>query len=193
MTKKPLIIIYSIFIAVPLTLALVSFTALATVTDALLIMLATAITLLLYPALFKALQKHVALGMLIIVTKRFVVMLTMAVMLLVYSLLSYFSIAFPAYLDPSSLENTVDVASQAVGSVCTVTNYFLKFVQEIDAIGWYGILAAEQSIKNEQTMGLLWALFFINHGLVFAGLSRAQVEAIKAVQQMNKKFNKERG
>jgi len=189
MTKKPLIIAYSIFIAIPLTLAIVSFAALATVADILLIILATIITLLLYPVMFRRLQSHVAQGMLIIVTKRFVVMFNMIMMLVIYSLLSYFSIAVPTYLDPSSLENTVDVASQAVGSLCAATNYFLKFVQEVDAIGWYGMLVANQSIKNEQITQLLWILFFINHGLVFVGLSRAQVEVMRGMEQMKDRFD----
>jgi len=185
MTKKFMVMLYSVLIATPLTLSLASFVALANVADAFFMMLATGITLLSYPILFQALQKHVAQGMLIIITKRTVVILNMLIMLIIYSLISYFDISIPVYLDPSSLENTVDAASQAVGSVCSTSNYFLKFMQEIDAIGWYGMLAVNQSVKSEQIIQLLWALFFINHAIVFAALSRSQVEVMKTMEKLS--------
>jgi len=185
MTKKPLVMLYSILIATPLTLSLASFTALASVADAGFVVFATLVTLLSFPMVFKAFQNHASQDMLIIVTKRTVVTLNMLIMLIIYSLISYFDISVPAYLDPSSLENTVDAASQAVGSVCFTSNYFLKFMQEVDAIGWYGMLTANQSVKSEQIIQLLWALFFINHALVFAALARSQVEIMIATEKLS--------
>ena len=185
LTKRPLIFIRSLLIATPLALAVMSFVALATGMDVWFIMLATAMTLTLYPILLKVLQKHVTQSMLDIISKRFVVVITMIAMLLIYSVFSYFSISVPAYLDPTSLENTVNEASQGVGSVCPTTNYFLKFMREVDAAGWYSMLIANRSIQNEPSIFLLWLLFFIHHAFVFAGFSRAQVEVMSRIKQLS--------
>ncbi len=181
-TKKSLVILFSGLIALPLSLSLMSFAALADFFDFAFMLLSMVITSIGFIFFEKFFHKHVTDKVNKIVAKRMTVLLSMLIMVLIYYLASYYVIPVPQYLDPTSLNHTIELASKEVGSTCSVTNYFLKFMHEFDAISWFGMTMASKSIDSDYFIKLLWVIFFINHALVFAALARLQLEFLTILQ-----------
>jgi len=177
LTRKFFIGLYAFAFSSVLTLLLAGFVALAVPADALLIVIATLVTSICYPWFQKISEQHVNPEMKAVMAKRMAVLFTLFIMTMVYTLVMYFEVALPAYVDPTSWQKTVDMASQTVGSLCTVSNYYLKFVQESNATTYFALVTINQQTETGYIF-LLWIFFFIKGALVFASLARLQVEMI---------------
>jgi len=182
LTRKPLVLIVSSLIALPLSLSIFSFMALANLKDFLFFILSMLITFGAFVFFKKFFQRHAAKEVVNIVAKRTTVLFSMTVMVLFYFIVSYYLIGVPEYIDPSSLKHTINQASHEVASTCSMTNYFLKFMHELEAVSWFSIVKVSQLVKNDFLLELLWVLFFINNALIFAALARLQLEFLEFLQ-----------
>ena len=178
MTGKILLLIFSVILALVLSLPLIAFSALANHSDIIFTFASLTVTALLYPIILRFSSRHVIEGMNVIMAKRIVVLFSLTGMLLIYTYISYYHISLPSYLDASSLKNTVDTASQSVASLCSTNNLFLKWSQEIEATMIFSLLVASKKIDSNGLHSIYWIVFFLNHALVFAALARLQVELI---------------
>jgi len=182
MTRTFFLALRSLLIAIPLVLSLASFIILAHTFDILFILLSIVLTGATHPWMVHRLKSHTIEQMLPIISKRFTVFLSMIVMLVLYSWISY-HLSIPSYVDATSLEHTISSASLQVASICYENNIILKFMQEIEAFGWYSMVVATQSVNSKQWITFAWIVFFINHAFVFAAISRIQVEITVWIQK----------
>jgi len=177
MTRSKIVMLYSLVVSITFTLSLASYIALASGVDGVLITVASLLTIFFFPWARNISDKHVTEEMKVLMTKRFAVLLVVISMMVIYTLVYYYEVALPDYVDPTSWQNTVNRASDSVGSLCGFINLFLKWVQELDATSYFFMVTVSQQDRSNFAP-LIWIIYFVKQALVFAALARLQAECI---------------
>ena len=176
LTGKSLVLVITILSTCVVSIPLISFIALAGIIDILFVLLSLLITAILFGYINKISSKHLNSEIKIAVIKRIDIVISLIIMVLIYSVLSIYFIPLPSYLDTGSFQETLNVASQEVASVCPSINFFLKIAIEVEAALFYGLVFGSSSTNFNGYSGVFWVLFFVNNAFVFSGLARLQLE-----------------
>ena len=155
--------------------SLSAFTALGGTVEIIMLFLNGLLALFLHPITSAFVQRHAAIDVADLATKRLLTLSCFTVTAIIYIVILY-KTKMPNYIDPTSLRASVDAASQQVGSLCPFINISLKGVQEFTAIQWFYMVASTGLLESPMLKYASWLVFLGYSSLALMGMSLISAE-----------------
>lgn len=146
------------------------FTALGGAFEMIIIFLNGILAIILYPIASSLIQRHATTCVAKHAIKRLLKLSCFTITAIIYTAI-LFNTKIPDYIDPTSLEATVDTASQQVASQCTFINISLKGAQEFTATQWFFMIASTGFLESPMLKYASWLVFLGYSSLALMGMS----------------------
>jgi hypothetical protein len=170
LTGRILVIIRAMFIAVILTIILMTQIALWRLEILMLLWLDGIVIYLIYKFVYNLLSGQVNLNMRNLIAKNWTITINSVLMLILLANIQFYT-AIPAYLD-ESLTQTIINATNTINSECFYIQLFIQLTASYEASLWWLMVLGSQFVRYEVVLLSLWGLFLLGNGLALFAYSR---------------------
>jgi hypothetical protein len=155
--------------------SLSAFTALGGAFEISMLFLNGLLALILHPIASALIQRHAATGVVNHATKRLLTLSCFTITAIIYIAI-LLNTTIPDYIDPTSLRDSVNAASQQVASQCPFINISLKGIQEFTATQWFFMVASTGFLESSMLKYASWLIFLGYSSLALMGMSLLSAE-----------------
>ncbi|AFI04181.1 hypothetical protein [Helicobacter cetorum] len=92
----------------------------------------------------------------------------------------------PTYLR-DNLKETLELATNSIGSNCEYIDYFLRIKRELDALSWWGMNLVDTKLGSYRVLG--WSIFIALNILSSLGINRVIMQVIYWVNGYSKRLD----
>ncbi|WP_158653896.1 hypothetical protein [Helicobacter cetorum] len=139
-----------------------------------LVILQIFICMLVFQFLNRSLRRVVKQDYLALLSREWGINICSCIFFLIYFYITIYGYE-PSYLR-DNLNETLEVATNSIGSSCEYIDYFLRLKRELDALSWWGMNLIDARLGSYRVLG--WSIFVALNILSSLGINRVVMQVI---------------